>query len=236
MIDLSQHFDQFNLQARLFPALLMCSPALFIIGLLWPTGPLARLAPLAVTVGLLFFLADFVRGRGQTLQRELIDKWGGLPTQNALWLTRTENPVRTRDRREMVERLTGRKLPTKRLEKNNATRAAQEYNAAIDELIPKIRGKESDDLLHKENIRYSFRRNALAVRLSALWIAGTCTAVALLAAVMGDQRSEALTALGISLLAFAGWMVVRESWVKQAADTYSDRFYEAIRRLVSRTQ
>lgn len=237
MIDLSRHFGQFNLQARLFPALLMCSPILFIIGFLWPASPLVRLAPLVLAIGLLFFLADFVRGRGQTLQQKLIDKWGGLPTQTALWLTRTEDPVLTRDRRAMVEHLTGRKLPTKQLEQSNPTRTKQEYNAAIRELIPKVRGKESDDLLHQENIRYSFRRNALAIRPFALWIAGVCAAVALLAAVIGDQRSEALTALGISLLILAGWgLTARDSWVKQAADTYCERFYDALRGHVSRSQ
>lgn len=203
MIDLSRHFDEFNLHARLFPALLMCSPAIFAIGLLWPTGLLARFAPLAVAIGLLFFLADFVRGRGQTLERELVEEWGGLPTQNALWLTRTEDPVLTRRRREMVEHLTERKLPTRWLEKNNQTRATQEYDAAIGELIPKIRGKDVDDLLHQENIRYSFRRNSLAVRPYAFWISGACVTIALLAAAVGHQQAAALTALGISLLILA---------------------------------
>lgn len=236
MPDLSQLFDDFNLRARVYPALLMVLPAIAGIVLLWPSSPLVRLAPLAVAVGVLFFLADLVRGAGQRLEPSLADKWGGLPAQRALRLTGSDNLVLTERRRETVERLTGRPLPSRQLESGNATRAHQEYDAAVAELIPLVRGKDQDELLHGENIRYNFRRNALAVRTAALVIAGACAVLAGVAAALDYQRGSALVALGVSVLVLAGWaLAVREQWVRQAANTYCKRFYDALNGLPADT-
>lgn len=229
MIDPSKQFDDFNVRARVYPALLMLSPALANILLIWPTAPLVRLAPLAVAIGALFLLADIVRGAGQTLERQLSAEWGGLPAQRALWLTDSDEPLLTVRRRETVERILGRPLPTKRQESRNPTLAAQEYDAAVRSLIPRVRGKQQYPLLHSENIRYSFRRNTLAVRPAAIVIAIVCALGDALALRLDYQSTPGLTALGFSLIALAIWLtIVRKSWVKQAAQTYRDRFYEAV--------
>jgi hypothetical protein len=229
MPDLSQLFDDFNLRARVYPALLLLSPALANIVLLWPSSPLVRLAPLVVAIGVLFFVADLVRGAGQRLEATLTARWSGLPTQRALRLSDSDNSVLTERRRELVERRTGRPLPGKQLENRNPSRAAQEYDAAVRELIPQVRGKDKDDLLHGENIRYNFRRNALAVRNAALLVAGACALGDALAVALGYQRTNALIALAVSLLVLVAWAFsVTESWVKQAADTYCKRFFDAI--------
>lgn len=229
MIDLSQHFDDFNLRARVYPALLMCAPVLANIVLIWPSAPLVRLVPLAMAIGVLFFLADTIRGSGQELEKKLIAEWGGLPAQRALWLDNNENLVLTKKIRGTVEQLIGRSLPTKQQEKRNPTRASQEYDAVIRDLIPRVRGQDKDALLHGENIRYSFRRNTLAIKSLAVSLAIACTIGDILMAAIGYQRTEALTALGVSLVALVTWLlVVRKKWVLQAAVTYSRRFYDAI--------
>ena len=229
MPDLSALFDEFNLRARVYPALLAGLPVLVTIALLWPSSPLVRLAPLAIGVGVLFFLADLVRGAGQTLEAKLTARWGGLPAQRALRLTGTDNAVLTGRRRETVERLTGRPLPTKQQEMRNLQRTDQEYDAAVRELIPRVRGKDNDGLLDNENIRYNVRRNALAIRRYALVLSGACAGGDAVAAAVGYQRTSALIASGVSLLVLATWLLaVREPWVKQAATTYCNRFYDAL--------
>ncbi len=229
MTDLSALFDEFHLRARVYPALLTCSPVIENILLLWPANPLIRLAPLVVAVGVLFFLADLVRGAGQALEKDLIREWGGLPAQLSLRLTGSANTVQTTRRREAVERLIGRALPTKQQETRNGTKVEQEYDAAVRELIPRVRGADKDALLHGENIRYNFRRNMLACRPVALMLAVCCALGDVAAIRLAYERTQAVAALGLSLLVLVAWvLVVRRPWVKQAANTYRDRFFEAL--------
>ncbi len=229
MVDFGKSFDEFNLKARVYPVLLTCSPAIANILLMWPASPLVRLAPAALALGVVFFLADFVRGAGQKLEKRLALDWDGLPAQAALRLTDSENSVLTTRRRELVERLTGRLLPTKIQEKRNKSKADTEYNNAIRDLIPRVRGADNATLLHAENIRYNFRRNALACKRAALLIAGASTAADVVACLLDYNRGSSVLTLGVSLLVLLGWAVgVRSSWVKQAADTYRDRLYEAL--------
>lgn len=229
MPDLSTLFDDFNLRARVYPTLLACAPALVNIVVLWQSSPLLRLAPLGVAVGALFFFSDVIRGAGQSTEGRLIAKWGELPAQRALWMTRAEHPEQTARRRAHIERLTGRRLPTSVRERRNPEATRREYDLAIREVIPLVRGKTKDELLHNENVRYNFRRNMLAIRPWAISLAVLVTTADGIAALFSYQQGSAVAALGVCLLLLAAWvLIVRESWVWQAGMTYANRFYEAI--------
>lgn len=229
MTDLTKQFDAFNLRARVYPALLTLLPVIVNVALLWPKSPLVGLVSVLVSVGALYAVADFARSAGQRLERRLIDKWDGLPAQVSLRLAGAAAPETTARRRALVERLTGRPLPSRQQETGDKARAYREYDAAIRDLIPRVRGEAKDPLLHAENVTYNFRRNALACRPLALAVAALAIAGDSLAVLADYQRGPASLALVGSALALLGWAVgARESRVEQAAETYASRLFQAL--------
>lgn len=228
-MDVTQLFDEFHLRTRVYPALLVGAPIVVNVLLLWPKSGLAGLWPVLLALGVLFLLSLLVRGAGKRLEERLTLRWNLLPAQAALRLAGSDNPLLTARRRAAVERLTGRALPTRQQETGDRAKADREYEAAIRELIPRVRGKDKDALLHAENIHYNFWRNALACKPPALVVAAGCAIGDGVLAGAGYQRGSALVALLLSSVLFLIWVVgVTEPQVRQAAETYAQRLHEAL--------
>ena len=85
-------------------------------------------------------------------------------------------------------------------------------------------------LLAEENADYGFRRNSLGIRLVALWIAAVATGVSLvLAIVREDEWSRWAISAAVGVAALVYWStVVTPSWVREAAEVYSDRLLESV--------
>ena len=85
-------------------------------------------------------------------------------------------------------------------------------------------------LLARENADYGFRRNSLGIRLVALWIAAVATGVSLVLAIVREyewSRWAISAAVGVAALLY--WSkVVTPSWVREAAEVYSDRLLESV--------
>jgi hypothetical protein len=229
MTDLGDLFDEYALRARIYPSLLASLPIPVTVLLVWPDPGLRALWPIAVGVGVVFFLANFTRSRGQRLERTLVEKWNGLPTTHMLRHSEVDNPVMFRRRRERLEAVFGEALPTAEEETANPTAADAAYVAATRSLIAKVRADTKRfNRVHEENIHYGFRRNLLALKTIGL----TLLAVLSLADVIVIAlhfRSATLTALGIDLILALAWLrVVNADWVRQAGQTYAERLFEAL--------
>ncbi len=223
-------FEDFTRRARVYPVLIAALPALVQIAVIWPDSPLVALAPLVLVVGLLSLFAEGVRARGQALEERLIQHWDGLPTRHMLRLTSEgANKYLTEQRRSLVEALSGMSLPTLQQERRNPSDAADRIDSAVRLVIPLVKGREEDEILHKENISYNFRRNLLAIRNISIGVAVLCLGLDVTLYVFNYQRRLVLLAAAVTLLmAILQIAVVREGFVHRAANGYARRFFEAL--------
>src|SRR5271167_1505113 len=78
--------DEYDLRARLFPAILITLPALAVIWILWPAarsfGGIA--AGSVVESAVLFWLTKIARDQGKRIESRLFSGWGGKPTTAVL--------------------------------------------------------------------------------------------------------------------------------------------------------
>jgi hypothetical protein len=231
VVDLAQYVSPFTLRARVVPALLVALPALLAAALLLPYEPLLVAAQVAVAAGVLLALAAFVRRAGKRLEVRLAAKWGELPAQQSLSLLEPDHPERTKARRELVEQLLGRPLPSRAQERSHPERSARERDLAVRDLIPRVRGEERDPLLHDENVQYNFKRNLRAVRPAGLLVAVLSAAAGVAAALLTEKATRGWATAGLSVVVLLGWLAVTEALVREAANVYSDRYYDALARL-----
>jgi hypothetical protein len=207
----------------------MCAPLLVSALLVFPLSPVGRFASALVGIGVVFALSDWVRGKGQAIEGRLVRDWNGMPTARLLRLEGTSNVQITKRRRQNVQDVIGRSLPSRRQERDDPEMALQKFDAAIKEIIPLVRGRDKDRLLHEENVRYGFRRNLLAVRPFVIGISIVVSVGDLVLVMIGIGSPVVLVALAFSLCeAVAAAVIVRPGWVEQAATTYSERFYDAL--------
>jgi len=229
MTDLGDLFDEYALRARVYPSLLASLPIPVTVLLVWPDPGLRALWPVAVGVGVMFFLANYTRSRGQRLERALVAKWNGLPTTHMLRYSEIDNSVMFRRRRERLEKVFGEALPTAEEESADPTGADASYIAATRSLIARVRADTKRfSRVHEENIHYGFRRNLLALKTIGVTVLAALTlGDVVLAAIR--FRTATVTALAIDLVLALAWLrVVNPDWVWQAGRTYAERLFETL--------
>ncbi|WP_163512196.1 hypothetical protein [Fodinicola acaciae] len=229
MISLGGLFNKYERKARLYPGLITLAPILVLAAAFW-REQLTWIWPIAASLGGLFFLAHYVRGRGQTVEQRLVRRWDGMPTTRLLrWRTATNSVTRQR-RRTKLEAIQQRTLPDQLTEQQDPKIADEHYVDATRALIVRLRSDEKRfGQVLDENIGYGFRRNLYALKPVAL----TLLAFALIAdaSIMGLRgfRGEVATVAVIHLLLTLAWLsIVRASWVRQAGETYAERLFEAL--------
>ncbi|WP_433609562.1 hypothetical protein ACQP2P_38665 [Dactylosporangium sp. CA-139114] len=231
-------FDRYSRQARVLPGLWAAAPAIIAGVVLVPKEPLAALLPILLSCGFTILLANFTRSVGKNLEDRLVRKWDGMPTTHLLRHREAGNSTVFQRRRKALERLYGDRLPTKRQELANPASADEVYVAATRYLIRVLDTQRSAfPLVPKQNADYGQARNTLALRPYAF-------VVLLLGAGIDyySWKSHGLSAtwlvvvtLQAGLLAY--WLFfVRESWVRQAGDTYAVRLFEALDQLSAGNQ
>ena len=233
-MELSDLFDKYGIQARLRPAGFAALPAL---ALTWPVG-LTNLASLVVPIcgaaGVLLFVVNVVRSRGLRVQERLIRQWDGLPTTHQLRYRDTESRELLARRRKKVEQVYGEPLPDEQAELTDPAAADKVYAAAIRSLIGKMnKHREDYPLIHAENITYGYRRNLLGLKRIAVPLAALCLCGDVLLGVFGTLSIGHWVAGGVQLFVLAAWLfIVNDAWVRQAADTYTLRLFEALDDLI----
>jgi hypothetical protein len=161
--------DAYERQARLTPGLLVALPILTpLICVYGPRQPmLTGLVGLLGGCGVLFALANIVRGRGKKLEERLLDRWGGMPTTITL---RHRDSFFDRVTKQRYHAAITTKLgigtPTAEEESADPKLADDVYMGATRRLRELTRGDKT--LLLKENIAYGFHRNMLAMKSTGL--------------------------------------------------------------------
>jgi hypothetical protein len=233
-------FDEYNRQARLYPALLALFPPLIAVLAWFPELLTSNLGTTLLTIagscGLLFALSVFSRSSGKRTEARLLKVWGGWPTTEWLRHSDTHLPTATKHRyhRALVRCVPDLRVPTAEEERNNPAAADDVYRSATEWLKERTRGKQFS-LVMKENTEYGFRRNMRGMRPFAIAAAG----LALIASLgviayrleLGSfspsviVQSIPVTIIGATLLlllALIGWsLLVTDAWVRQAGDQYA---------------
>lgn len=86
-------------------------------------------------------------------------------------------------------------------------------------------------LVAEENAEYGFRRNCLGLRPLAIFVASVVLVASGVLILVGSH-SQFLISAAVSALSLAFWiMVVRNNWVRSAADRYAVRLLETVESL-----
>lgn len=228
--NLGSLFDWYTLRARLYPAFLAAMPVVVTVALVWEATPLARLWPLVIGLGVLFFLATWVRGKGQEVEKKLVHRWDGMPTTHMLRFSeRVKGPQFDR-RRGLLAATVGIEFPTESGEARDPDYADAVYVTATRALIARVRAKADQfPRIHEENMQYGFRRNLYAMRPIALslLIGNLIFDVAWLLA--KNASGAGFVTLAVHIVLLLAWTaVVNQAWVRQQGDTYAERLFEAL--------
>jgi hypothetical protein len=228
-------FDEYSRHARVLPGLWAAAPVLIAAAVLLPRQPLMALLPIVLGCGFTVLLAGIVRNLGKDLERKLIRDWDGLPTTHILRHREAGNRAIFNRRRKALERLYGEPLPTPRQEATNPAGADEVYVAATRRLIDQVRARQEEfPLVQHENIAYGRARNMLALRPYAIGLLGLMGVIDYYAwSQKGATAGWWVVVVG-HLALLGCWLVfVREAWVRQAANTYAERLFEALDRMVA---
>ncbi len=228
--DALSSLDEYTRRARVWPGFIAASPILVLAVLFLPRAPLAALAPLVGFMGAAFLLANIVRSRGKALEARLVASWDGMPTTHALRYRESQNIVLLGRRRAVLEQIMGSPLPTRRQEQANPAKADEAYIAATRVLISRVRAKSSSfPLVQEENIAYGYARNLLGLKLIGLTLLLLAFMVDAYVLWRNGPSIQAWVAIGIHLALTATWLLfIRESWVRQAGETYAERLFETL--------
>ena len=183
--------DRYELQARLFPGLLVISPLLILLCCVAaPKAPILTGVITAVsTLGLPFAIAIQVRVAGKKLEEHLRAQWGAWPSTIVLrHHDERYNPYTKQHYHQELSRRFDVQLPSAAEESADPIDADHRYTALSDRLRLSLRGKVHPHL-RRENIAYGFYRNSLALKVPGQVMAAiSCLAGALLAGAITTDR------------------------------------------------
>jgi hypothetical protein len=228
--NLQRNFDEYSRNARLYPGLIVAAPIILVAALFLPREPMLIVASVVVSAGMMLLLANFARSRGKSLEKRLIRRWDGFPTTKMLRHRQPQNAAQFERRRQRLEKLYGKQLPTRSEEAAHADRADETYVDATRFLIVRVNEQRADfPRVHEENITYGFARNLLGLKPIAIIV--ILVAAIVDGVVVLTDRNEvvavAILTLHLALLVF--WVLfVKPSWVLQAGQTYAERLFETL--------
>ncbi|MCC4249669.1 hypothetical protein [Microbacterium testaceum] len=226
------HFDSYTLKARWLPAALVTVPVLMLMlstielsALLGSVGP--------ATASLLFGVvaSEIARSRGRKIERELAGQWGGMPTTRALRAVAGAD-TEVRRRRLQLEAFTGRKLPGFAEQEADPRGADEAIAQAVRTALALLRSaaEAGTDLLQSENTSYGFRRNLFALKPFGLVVSAVALGIAVSVACVGLLSwLVVVPILLVQVLVTALWVLVaRQSWVREQAEVFADRFFTVL--------
>ena len=245
MPDLAGLFDTYGRRARLYPALLTLLPPV-AVSFAWVPSlvggqSLAALVGVAATFGLLYALASISRSAGKRTEKRLLAKWGGWPTTIMLRHGCPDIPAPTKARYHQFLAQCGlwEGMPSAQLEQADPTANDDTYASAVQWLKEQRRGPEFWLVLN-ENAEYGFRRNMRGLKPPAMalcfvtllgwWLAAFIKLLtapgslpsAGVGVLLALPSPLAWGALCITVVAVVAWIVVvRDRWVREAADQYA---------------
>ncbi|RWD02219.1 MAG: hypothetical protein EOS58_22700 [Mesorhizobium sp.] len=184
--------DQYNIRARLFPAVLAIAPALAfaLLAVSWnQLGLTETLTTLAVMV-LFFGFSDLARRFGKRIEPSIFAALGGKPSVSILrYDDPTLDPMTKARYRNFLGASIGETPPTAESERQRPEEADAFYERCGNWLRENTRSK-SFKILFEENITYGFRRNLYGLKWPGLLLNA---AIVLLCLVVLDQGGTPFT-------------------------------------------
>jgi hypothetical protein len=121
----------------------------------------------------------------------------------------------------------------RRQEAANPANADEVYVAATRRLIDQVRAREDEfPLVQHQNIAYGRARNMLALRPYAVGVIGIAAMIDYYVWTQNGASAGRVLAVAVHTGLLGCWMCfVRESWVRQPANTYAERLFEALDRM-----
>jgi hypothetical protein len=244
-LGLNKVLDPYDLTARLMPGLLVLSPAILCISVLYGAkNPVAvALASVLSTCGGPYLLSSFVRTWGQRAQDRLFRQWGGQPSAILLRFRHDHLPTQTKERyRELAASRLGVALPSAREEESDPKKADQAYDSAADALRPLTIDRRAFPFVFKELVAYGFNRNAYGSRWVGLAVAAATIVTTLMhAGLLHLQRPnwtpvDTDTAHIVVMVVAIGFGCLwcfhfTAQTVQQAGFSYAKRLWEALEKL-----
>lgn len=226
------NLNEYELKARIFPAILTILPFV-ITTLLWFPQLISLESSLLISIILiilLFFLGKLARERGKNVQSKLIQKWGGLPA--TLQLSHLDNTIdietKKRYHNYLQKNIEGLKLPSRNEEIQNSKSSQDKYESAVKWLLENTRDTKKFPLLYQDNINYGYSRNMLGMKWLAVIISIFSLALNfyLLYFLKYEPIDEVTINVIISILInsfiIISWIFfVNEKWVKSTAEAYA---------------
>lgn len=232
-------FDTYALKARLWPAFLTLLPVIFAIEVWAPAVSdfAAGIPAIRTACGVLsFLLAHIARYLGRKAEPKLYCQWGGKPTSQ--WPVRSDcnldEQTKARYRRRLEEHVDGWQAPSQANEESDTKGAMATYDSAVRWLRDRTRDRRRFHLVFAENVSYGFRRNLFGLRwvgrlVALICVAVNCGSLYHWTEVTGGPISVlGIASLGFSVGMTAVWFaVVKQQWVRDAADGYARGLLEA---------
>lgn len=233
--------DKYNLQARLYPSVIVLFPA-FIVGVIYITGieEYYHYFTALISLGVLsFLLSQLGRDMGKNKEIKIYKIWGGKPSIQILRHTNTYLDSITKDRyhKILTNLIDGLKLPNAEEEVDNPTKADEIYESCSKYLISKTRDTKKFNLLFKELINYGFRRNLWGMKPVALVIVFISLLIhillvtSLLTEFSKVQPKDIGFLIVLIVILFFWLFIVKRDWVKLTAFAYAERLYESLNEL-----
>lgn len=168
MEGLEKYFDHYVINARLKPTFFVVMP--FAITTLAWCPEAQQLAGIVltflITFGVMAFLSNLVSNKGNQLQAQLYETWGGAPTTILLRHSdSTLDPHTTQRYHDWIETHVPQLiLPTPHSEADDPAAADSAYISATNFLREYTRDKSKYPMVYSDNVAYGFVRNLLAMR------------------------------------------------------------------------
>lgn len=218
--------DSYVWRARVAPAIIATAPLLAFVAFV-VEAPVAGVLTSAVGAGAAAIAAiELTRSRGIAIEERLVERWGGLPTTLALRNTGNETTLRTR-RRRAIEVLSEITLPSAAEEIMDSENSDRVIAHAVRIAMAKIRSGSTDSaVLASENASYGFRRNSRGIKPIALAVLAGATVAGALGGYLTSQWIVGGCLIALDVFLGIYWLaVVRDGWVRQQADEFSDQFF-----------
>jgi hypothetical protein len=219
--------DAYEVNARILPATLAVLPVTTLaLGMELHGGHWARAIGLGAGLEVILAVAfsKLAHAFGQSLERKLIARWGGLPT--TIWLL-PNDPAHSMQQkhiwRNALAKLSGLDLETV-IATNDVDELTRILNDAVLSVRNKIRHDKRVALLRQHNIYYGFARNLSGLKWVTLGLT-TFSVVAALIAVRQQMLPVPVVLIEFLFLTVAAsFVTISERYVRHCAERYAEFF------------
>jgi len=228
--------NTYNLKARVYPVVLSLIP-IIIIGVVYSLKLQSYyqiLASFGVTTALYFLFSQLGRDNGKAIEKEMWEKWGGVPSTQVLRYSDETIDKHSKERyHKKLKTLTGIGVNiNEAYETASPNEADKIYKSWSKYLISKSRDTKKYNLLFQENVNYGFRRNLFGLKkFSIITIILLMLGSIIYSYIIGNYKfdftSELIVAEIFLAVILVFWVsIIKEKWIKSVAFSYAERLIE----------